>query len=104
LSKKVERQLMVGHILIYHPVVQRLKQLIDSGELGKVYYIYAQRLNLGTVRVDENAMWSFAPHDISVVCYLLGGKLKAVSATGQSFLKPGVEDVVFMNMQFATGQ
>ncbi len=63
---------MVGHLLEYHPVVNRLKQMVESGELGDIYYIYSQRVNLGTVRQDENALWNFAPHDISTILYLLG--------------------------------
>ncbi len=65
-------KLMVGHLLEYHPAVAKMKELIDSGELGKVFYAYANRLNLGKVRTDENALWSFGPHDISVLNYLTG--------------------------------
>ena len=93
--------LMVGHLLEYHPVVQRLKELIDSGDLGDIRYIYSQRLNLGTVRMDENALWNFAPHDISVILYLLGEEPTDVSARGQSYLQPGVEDVVFLALNFS---
>ena len=92
--------LMVGHLLEYHPVVQKLKEMIDSGELGEVRYIYSQRLNLGTVRVDENALWNFAPHDISVILYLLGVGPSDVSARGQSYLQEGIEDVVFLTLNF----
>ena len=95
-----EKILMVGHLLEYHPVVQRLKTMIESGELGDIRYIYSQRLNLGTVRMDENALWNFAPHDISVILYLLGLKPTDVSARGQSYLQPGVEDVVFLTLNF----
>ena len=92
--------LMVGHLLEYHPVVQQLKKLIDSGGLGEIRYIYSQRLNLGTVRQDENALWNFAPHDISVVLYLLGLEPSDVTARGQAYLQPNVEDVVFLTMNF----
>lgn len=92
--------LMVGHLLEYHPVVQRLKEMIDAEELGTIRYIYSQRLNLGTVRKDENALWNFAPHDISVILYLLGLKPTDVSARGQSYLLPNVEDVVFLAVNF----
>lgn len=95
-----QRILMVGHLLEYHPVVRYLKELIDSGELGDILYIYCQRLNLGTVRGDENALWNFAPHDVSVVLYLLGLEPSDVSARGQCYLQPGIEDVVFMTMNF----
>ena len=74
------RILMVGHLLEYHPVVNRLKQMIESGELGDIYYIYNQRVNLGTVRGDENSLWNFAPHDISSILYLLGEQPTDVSA------------------------
>ena len=92
--------LMVGHLLEYHPVVEKLKELIDSGELGDIRYIYSQRLNLGTVRADENALWNFAPHDISVILYLLGMKPSDISARGQAYLRSGVEDVMFLTMNF----
>ena len=92
--------LMVGHLLEYHPVVKKLKEMIDSGELGEIRYIYSQRLNLGTVRMDENALWNFAPHDISVILYLLGLSPSDVSARGQSYLQEGIEDVVFLTLNF----
>ncbi len=100
LADERERVLMVGHLLEYHPVVQKLKTMIDDGELGDIRYIYSQRLNLGTVRMDENALWNFAPHDISVILYLLGLKPTDVSARGQSYLQPGIEDVVFLAINF----
>jgi len=100
MADKAKRVLMVGHLLEYHPVVEKLKELIDSGELGTVRYIYSQRLNLGTVRADENALWNFAPHDISVILYLLGVDPSDVSARGQSYLRQGVEDVVFLALNF----
>lgn len=94
------RILMVGHLLEYHPVVIRLKALIDSMELGDIYYIYNQRLNLGRVRDDENALWSFAPHDISTVLYLVGKEPTDVAARGQAYLQNGIEDVVFLTLNF----
>jgi predicted dehydrogenase len=100
LADQHKRILMVGHLLEYHPVVQKLKEMIKAGELGEVRYIYSQRLNLGTVRMDENALWNFAPHDISVILYLLDLSPTDVSARGQSYLQPGIEDVVFMSMNF----
>jgi predicted dehydrogenase len=96
-----QRILMVGHLLEYHPVVVRLREMIKSGDLGDVYYIYAQRLNLGTVRNDENALWNFAPHDISVILYMLGMEPSDVSARGQCYLQKGIEDVVFLSLNFA---
>ena len=74
--------------------------MIKNGELGQVYYIYSQRLNLGTVRSDENALWNFAPHDISVMLYMLGMEPTDVSARGQCYLQKGVEDVVFLTLNF----
>lgn len=95
------RILMVGHLLEYHPVIVELRRLIDSGELGRIHYIYSQRLNLGTVREDENALWNFAPHDISSILFLLGKEPIDVAARGQSYLRKGVEDVVFLTLTFA---
>jgi predicted dehydrogenase len=94
------RVLMVGHLLLYHPVVVKLRELIQAGELGRILYIYSQRLNLGTVREDENALWSLAPHDVSSIMFLLGEEPTDVSARGQCFVHRGVEDVVFMTMAF----
>jgi predicted dehydrogenase len=100
LAARKERILMVGHLLEYHPVVNRLREMIRSGELGDIYYIYTQRVNLGTVRTDENALWNFAPHDISSILYLLGKEPSDVSARGQCYLQRGIEDVVFMTLNF----
>ncbi len=95
-----KRVLMVGHLLEYHPVVTRLKEMISREELGQLYYIYSQRVNLGTIRADENALWNFAPHDISVIMFLLGAAPTDVAARGQCYLQKGVEDVVFLSMNF----
>jgi len=94
---------VAGHLLVFHPAIERLKAMIGAGELGSVYYLYSQRVNLGQVRPDENALWSFGPHDVSVALELLGDLPVRVSAHGNSYLQPGVEDVVFMTMEFATG-
>jgi len=96
--------LMVGHLLRFHPGVAKLRELIDSGDLGDVLYVYGNRQNLGVIREDENALWSLGVHDISVVLYLLGGRPVEVSARGESYLRPGVEDVVFGYVKLATGQ
>jgi predicted dehydrogenase len=101
LADRLKRVLMVGHLLEYHPVVTKLKAMITAGELGDVQYMYTQRLNLGTIREDENALWNFAPHDISSILYLLGKEPINVSARGQSYLQRGIEDVVFLSMYFA---
>jgi predicted dehydrogenase len=96
--------LMVGHLLLYHPAVAYLKELIASGELGDVYYLYTARRNLGKIRQDENAMWSLGPHDISVALYLLGEMPVRVSAHGQAYLQQGIEDTVFFTLRFADGR
>jgi predicted dehydrogenase len=95
--------LMVGHIMVYHPATLYLKKLIDDGVLGKVYYLYSNRVNLGKVRDVENALWSFAPHDISIILHLLGKEPVRVTATGASYLQSGIEDVAFMVMHFGDG-
>lgn len=95
--------LMVGHLLEYHPAVQRLAQLIEEGDLGEVRYIYTQRLNLGKLRDDENALWSLGAHDLSVVLRLTDEEPVEVSAQGGAYLRSGVEDVVFAHMRFGSG-
>src|SRR5262245_28446473 len=100
LARRQQRVLMVGHLLEYHPVINKLRELIQANELGDIYYIYTQRLNLGTVRKDENALWNFAPHDISAILYLLDREPTDVCARGQSYLQRGIEDVVFMTLNF----
>lgn len=100
LAEKKERILMVGHILLYHPAVNMLKQYIKDGTLGKVYYLYSARLNLGRVRKDENALWSFAPHDVSIILHLLESVPDSVQASGECYLRDGIFDVVFMSMHF----
>lgn len=93
--------LMVGHLLRYHPYFRRLERMVKDGDLGDVRYGYSIRVNLGVVRSDENAFWSLAPHDISMLCALMGAEPTEISATGQSFLQAGVEDVVFATIRFA---
>jgi predicted dehydrogenase len=95
--------LMVGHLLQYHPGVVKLKELATSGELGDVQYIYGNRLNLGQLRADENALWSLGAHDVSVVLHLAGEEPSELSARGESYVRPGVEDVVFGFMRFPSG-
>jgi predicted dehydrogenase len=94
---------LAGHLLVFHPAVERLRALVQAGDLGKVYYLYGLRVNLGQVRADENALWSFGPHDVSVALYLLGEGPTRVAAQGRSYLQPNVEDVVFLTMEFASG-
>jgi predicted dehydrogenase len=104
ISERRKRILMVGHLLIYHPVVDRLKEMVISGELGKVYYIYTQRVNLGVIRKDENALLSFAPHDVSVILYLLEEEPVTVTGCGESYIQKGIEDVAFLGLQFSDGK
>jgi predicted dehydrogenase len=97
------RTLMVGHLLEYHPGVVKLKELIDGGELGRVLYIYGNRLNLGQLRADENALWSLGAHDVSVLLRLAGEAPYEVEARGESYMREGVEDVVFCFLRFPSG-
>lgn len=98
-----DRCLLVGHVLLHHPAVRKLKELVETNELGDVYYLYANRQNLGKVRRDENALWSLGPHDIAVLLYLLDDQPVEVSARGDCYLQEGVADVVFCHLRFATG-
>ena len=94
---------LAGHLLVFHPAVERLRALVQGGDLGRIYYLYGLRVNLGQVRADENALWSFGPHDVSVALYLLGEAPVRVAAHGKSYLQPKIEDVVFLTMEFGTG-
>ena len=96
--------LLPGHLLLYHPGVRKLKELIDTGELGEVLCIYGNRQNLGKIRRDENALWSLGVHDLSVVLFLIDEEPEEVWAHGNSFLTPGVEDVVFCYLRFPSGK
>lgn len=103
-AQTADRILMIGHLLEYHPGVRKLKELADSGELGeRIYYIYGNRLNLGKLRADENALWSLGAHDVSVVLALAGEEPTEVAAHGESYVRPGVQDVVFCFMRFPSG-
>lgn len=95
--------LMAGHVFLYNAAVRKVKEYLDAGLVGKVYYIYSQRLNLGIIRRDVNALWNFAPHDISVFNYWLGEAPIGVVARGYSYLQPEVEDVVFMTLDYPGG-
>jgi predicted dehydrogenase len=98
------RVLMVGHLLEYHPGVTKLKEIADSGELGDIHYIYSHRLNLGKLRADENALWSLGAHDVSVVLHLADEEPSEVEARGESYMRPGIEDVVFCFLRFPSGR
>jgi len=99
-----DRVLMPGHLLLYHPGVVKLKELVDSGELGEVLCVYGNRQNLGIVRTNENALWSLGVHDLSVILYLLDEDPEIATANGRDFLTPGVEDVVFCYLRFPSGK
>ena len=93
--------LMVGHLMVYHPGIRKLKHCVDSGSLGDIQYIYTQRVNFGIVRKNESVLWSLGPHDVSVVAYLLDQEPHTVSAHGASYIQKGVEDVVFCNLRYS---
>jgi predicted dehydrogenase len=102
-AERADRTLMVGHLLEYHPAVIRLKELLDGGELGDLYYVYGNRLNLGVLREDENALWSLGAHDVSAVLALIGEEPEKCFAHGSSFVREGVQDVVFCYLGFPSG-
>ena len=101
--RRAGASLMVGHLLEYHPGVAKLKEIADSGELGDIHYIYSNRLNLGKLRADENALWSLGAHDVSVVLHLADEEPYEVDARGESYTQPGIEDVVFGYLRFPSG-
>ena len=100
LAAKKKRVLMVGHILEYHPAVRKLKEFVDSGELGDVHYVYSNRVNLGKIRHEENILWSFAPHDISAILLLVGALPEWASTAGQHYLQHEVADVTMTCLAF----
>ena len=102
-AERAGRVLMVGHLLEYHPAVDRLRELLDGGELGELYYVYGNRLNLGKLRADENALWSLGAHDVSVILSLIGEEPSECVAHGRSYVREGVEDVVFCYLRFPSG-
>jgi predicted dehydrogenase len=102
-ARQAGKVLMVGHLLEYHPGVQRLRDLIDAGELGDVRYVYSNRLNLGKLRSDENALWSLGAHDVSVLLRLAGEEPYECRAVGEAYVNQGVEDVVFAYLRFPSG-
>ena len=104
LAEERELVLLPGHLLLYHPGIRELKRIVDSGELGEVLYLYGNRQNLGQIRRDENALWSLGVHDLSVILDLVREEPSEVWARGESFLNPGVEDVVFCFLRFPSGK
>ncbi|MEI8305632.1 MAG: Gfo/Idh/MocA family oxidoreductase [Chloroflexales bacterium] len=103
IAEEQGRILMVGHVLEYHPAVVRLLELVRSGELGKIHYIYSNRLSLGKVRREENILWSFAPHDIAIILRLMGTMPFQVIACGGSYVQPNIADVTVTNLLFDNG-
>lgn len=104
LAENSGKTLMVGHTFLYNAAVRYAKKLLSDDELGQLYYIYSQRLNLGQVRSDVNAWWNLAPHDVSILMYFMNGELPvSVSAVGVSYIQPGIEDVVFATLKWASG-
>ena len=97
------RILMVGHLLEYHPALAKLKEIVTSGDLGRIHYIYGHRLNLGKLRADENALWSLGAHDVSVLLHLTGEEPYEMSARGECYTQDGIEDVVFAFLRFPSG-
>lgn len=102
-SNEAGRVLMVGHLLEYHPAILKLKSMIDAGELGKIRYVISNRLNLGKIRTEENALWSFAPHDIAVILRLVGSSPIEVVATGGAYVSANIADVTVTQLLFADG-
>ena len=100
LAKQANRVLLVGHVFIYNPAVQWVKRYIDSGELGQIYYVSALRTNLGPIRMDVNAAYDLAAHDLSIFDYWLGSGPETVSAVGGNWINPGIEDAVFATMRY----
>lgn len=103
-ASRLGRVLMVGHILEYHPAVTKLKSLIQSGELGEIHYIYSNRLNFGKIRIEENALWSFAPHDIAVILRLMDEKPIEVTSVGGAYVTPNLADVTVSGLHFSSGK
>jgi UDP-2-acetamido-3-amino-2,3-dideoxy-glucuronate N-acetyltransferase len=102
-AARENRLLMVGHLLLYHPAVQAIRRLLREGELGRLEYIYSNRLSMGKIRQEENALWSFAPHDISVILALTGHTPIEVTAVGGTYLQPNIADVTVSNLLFERG-
>jgi predicted dehydrogenase len=103
LAEEQELVLLPGHLLLYHPAVAKLRELIDAGELGEILYIYGNRQNLGQIRKDENALWSLGAHDLSVILHLVDEEPTEIWARGESFIREGIEDVVFCYLRFPSG-
>lgn len=103
LSKLNQINAMVGHVLLFHPAVKKIKELIDNGEIGDLQYLYSNRLNLGKVRTEENVFWSLAPHDIAIFQYLTGSIPIKINATGSTFLQKGIPDSTLTQLEYENG-
>lgn len=100
IAEKFKRKIMVGHVLLFHPAVVKIKSMIEEGLIGNLQYIYSNRLNLGTIRKEENILWSFAPHDVSVIQYIVGEKPVSVFAKGAAFLQENIEDTTLTFLKY----
>ena len=100
IAKESNARLMVGHVLLFHPAIKKIKEIVDSGKLGKLYYAYSNRLNFGKVRTEEDVFWSFAPHDISVLNYLIGAPALEIKAKGSKYLQDNVYDVTMAQFTY----
>jgi predicted dehydrogenase len=94
---------MVGHLMVFHPAVRRIRELLRAGDLGRPFYVHAMRVNLGRIRSDETALWCFGPHDLSMLDHILGEHPVTASACGTAVLQPGIQDVVFVTLRYASG-
>jgi len=103
LSDKFQVNLMVGHVLLFHPAINKIKELIDKGDIGELQYMYSNRLNLGKVRTEENVFWSLAPHDIAIFQYLTGSVPKNIKAKGSTFLQKGIPDSTMTTLEYENG-
>ena len=103
LAKQYKVNLMVGHVLLFHPAIQMIKSLIDEGKIGKLQYIYSNRLNLGQVRTEENVFWSLAPHDIAIFQYLTDSYPESIMANGSTFLQEGIYDSTITQLKYTNG-
>lgn len=103
LARERSAILMIGHLLEYHPGMLELRRLVEEGELGELRYLYGHRLNLGTVRKEENILWSFAPHDVAVLLRLVGGMPDTAAASGGTWLRPGIADVTVTHLAWSSG-
>ena len=100
IAVRTDASLMVGHLLLFHPAIRKIKEVIDSGKLGKLQYVYSTRLNLGTIRTEENVFWSFAPHDISVLGYFIGSTADHIEAKGVKFLQDDIYDMTIAQLTY----